>query len=319
MKNAMIFLDVNRKINVNDYILKFKPLKNRLELYNNIYCIITDTQFLEDNKAVNNINTNIIENVNVLLNMGLNNKVKFVKESDCINILKNSNKLSNYVYVSKVIKSPYIKREIQQQAENSTKVASICNVLNLVSALVSFNVEDVYVNQDFRYVYELAQKIIRDFNIANKANIKLPNLVMNFESEQIIGLDGNAKVSSKFNNSLDIMLDDDDIRLKVNSIYTDPNHIKLTDKGSVDNNPLFVFIREFCDDQIVKKYFDINSEIELEKHYQHGGIGDAKLKKMLFEAICKTFVPLKAKIANDVVVKRVDGDTKIANNLSIKI
>lgn len=310
MKNAMFFLDVNKKINLNDYISVYKLLLENKSKYNKIYCIITDTQHKDDSVAVNNIQENILDNIAALINMGLDNNVMFIKESQLLQIAQNANTLSNYIYLSKLTKSPYIKEEIQQQTDNNIKVSKILGMLNLISACLSVDVDDIYVSQKFVYIYEIAKKIINDFNQQNETKLTFGNLVLNTEYlDQSMGLDGNTKISNRFHNDLELLLEDEEIRLKVMSIYTDPNHIKVTDKGNVDNNPLFVFIRQICDDEIVKKHFDINTEKQLEEHYMQGGIGDAKLKNMLYEAILTKFNNLKNKIDLQYITERIDNNT----------
>ena len=81
-----------------------------------------------------------------------------------------------------------------------------------------------------------------------------------------------------------------ELRRKINGIYTDPNHIRVEDKDSMDNNPLFAFVDAICDDEDAQEYFGLNSVNELKYHYTQGGIGDFKVKKCSIQRLLKKIV-----------------------------
>ena len=79
-------------------------------------------------------------------------------------------------------------------------------------------------------------------------------------------------------------------------MYTDPNHLRVEDPGETENNPVFIYLEAFCNDEHFKKYLpEYNNLDELKTHYQRGGLGDVKVKKFLNNVLQETLEPIRTK------------------------
>ncbi len=99
------------------------------------------------------------------------------------------------------------------------------------------------------------------------------------------GLDGNAKMSKSLNNAIYISDDPNTMRKKIMSMYTDPNHIHVSDPGKVEGNMVFTYLDVFADDK--------QKVQELKDQYRAGGLGDVKIKRYLNEVMQAKFDPIR--------------------------
>ena len=89
-------------------------------------------------------------------------------------------------------------------------------------------------------------------------------------------------MSKSLGNCIYLSDEADVIKQKVMSMYTDPDHIKVSDPGKIEGNTVFIYLDAFCKDEHFAKYLpDYNNLDELKVHYQRGGLGDVKVKKFL--------------------------------------
>ena len=118
----------------------------------------------------------------------------------------------------------------------------------------------------------------------NKACLRLP------------GTDGMAKMSKSLGNCIYLSDSADEIKRKVMGMYTDPNHIKVTDPGDTKNNPTFIYLDAFATDEHFAKYLPEYANLEeLRAHYERGGLGDMKVKKLLNAVMQETLEPIRTR------------------------
>ena len=73
-----------------------------------------------------------------------------------------------------------------------------------------------------------------------------------------------------------------DVKKKIMSMFTDPNHLRVEDPGKVEGNPVFIYLDAFCRPEYFAEFLpDYQNLDELKAHYQRGGLGDVKVKKFL--------------------------------------
>ena len=77
----------------------------------------------------------------------------------------------------------------------------------------------------------------------------------------------------------------DVIKQKIQRMYTDPHHIKITDPGTVEGNTVFAYLDAFDPDK--------NEVARLKEQYQRGGLGDMVLKKRLLEVLEALLRPIQ--------------------------
>ena len=79
-------------------------------------------------------------------------------------------------------------------------------------------------------------------------------------------------------------------------MYTDPNHIKITDPGKVEGNVVFTYLDIFCKEDSFLKYLPEYKNLdELKEHYRRGGLGDMKIKKFLNDVLQEELKPIREK------------------------
>ncbi len=134
---------------------------------------------------------------------------------------------------------------------------------------------------------EQTNEIVKTFNNIYKQNVlkRSKALLPEKGMGRLPGIDGKAKMSKSLNNAIYLSDSPDIIRQKVMSMYTDPNHIRVTDPGRIEDNTVFTYLDVFCKD---KKYL-----AEMKEHYKAGGLGDVKVKKYLNEIIQAELEPIR--------------------------
>ena len=114
-------------------------------------------------------------------------------------------------------------------------------------------------------------------------------------AQRLPGLDGNAKMSKSLNNGIYLSDPSDVIYKKVMSMYTDPNHIKVEDPGKVEGNMVFTYLDVFSSDEQISKYSEYKTLDEMKKAYEKGGLGDVKIKKVLYNILEEILSPIREK------------------------
>ena len=105
---------------------------------------------------------------------------------------------------------------------------------------------------------------------------------------------GNEKLSQGDQGCIYLAEDPKDIKKKVMSMFTDPNHIRIEDPGSLEGNTVFTYLDAFCNDQHFEEYLpDYKNLDELKEHYQRGGLGDVKVKKFLNNVLQEELEPIR--------------------------
>ena len=108
------------------------------------------------------------------------------------------------------------------------------------------------------------------------------------------GTDGKAKMSKSLGNCIYLSDSEEEVRQKIMGMYTDPNHLKVSDPGQVEGNSVFTYLDAFCTDEHFEKYLpDYKNLDELKEHYQRGGLGDVKVKKFLNNVLQKQLEPIR--------------------------
>lgn len=98
------------------------------------------------------------------------------------------------------------------------------------------------------------------------------------------------KMSKSLNNAIFLSDDPDTVKQKVMSMYTDPNRLRASDPGKVEDNPLWIFHETFNPD---KPWV-----AEAEEAYRQGKIGDVECKKKLIEVLVNLIEPIRLRRLN---------------------
>lgn len=279
-------------------------LKKRVELQNtnkyDIYILIADLQALTDNFSnPKKIRDNILEVVIDNLAVGIEpSKVTFVLQSQIPALLELPILYSNLVTQARLERNPTVKQEmILRGFSKSIPVGFVNYPISQAADITAFKATTIPVGEDQLPMIEQTREIVETFNRIYKTDtLVLPKAVLpdNLACKRIPGTDGNAKMGKSLGNCIYLKDSEEEVRKKIMSMYTDPNHIRVDDPGDVTNNTVFKYLDAFCCDEDFEKYLPEYKNLdELKAHYERGGVGDVLIKKFLNNIMQELLTPIR--------------------------
>ncbi|MBP3701979.1 MAG: tryptophan--tRNA ligase [Lachnospiraceae bacterium] len=279
-------------------------LRRRVELQNsgefdNIYIMIADAQALTDNfDNPEKVRSNILEVALDYLACGLDpEKVTLFIQSAVPELTEITFYYMNLVTLSRLQRNPTVKAEIQMRGfETSIPVGFVNYPISQASDITAFKATVVPVGEDQLPMIEQTREIVRKFNAIYGDVLVEPDVMLPSNSAccRLPGTDGKAKMSKSLGNCIYLADEAEDIRKKVMSMYTDPDHIKVSDPGKLEGNTVFTYLDAFCRDEHFAKYLPEYENLQaLKDHYTRGGLGDVKVKKFLNNVLQETLGPIR--------------------------
>lgn len=267
-------------------------LKRRVDLqnsgnYNKIFIMIADAQALTDNaEQPEKVRQNIIEVALDYLSCGLDPaRSTLLIQSQIPELCELSFYYMNLVTVSRLQRNPTVKSEIQMRNfEASIPVGFFTYPISQAADITAFQATTVPVGEDQLPMIEQTKEIVRKFNSVYGDTLVEPDALLpdNKACLRLPGIDGKAKMSKSLNNCIYLSDSEEEVRKKVMSMFTDPNHLQVSDPGQVEGNPVFIYLDAFCKDEFFAEYLPEYASLEeLKAHYTRGGLGDVKVKKFL--------------------------------------
>lgn len=304
MEQKQIILTGDRptgKLHVGHYV---GSLKERVKLQNSgkfdeIYIMIADAQALTDNaEHPEKVRQNIIQVALDYLACGLDpDKSTIFIQSMVPELTELTFYYMNLVTVSRVQRNPTVKAEIKMRNfEASIPVGFFCYPISQAADITAFRATTVPVGEDQMPMIEQCKEIVHKFNSVYGETLTDPKIVLpdNEACLRLPGIDGKAKMSKSLGNCIYLSDEAKDIKTKVMSMYTDPNHIRVEDPGQVDGNPVFIYLDAFCKPEYFEEFLpDYNNLDELKDHYKRGGLGDVKVKKLLNNVMQAEIEPIR--------------------------
>ena len=279
-------------------------LKNRVRLqnegnYDKMFVFIADAQALTDNfDNPEKVRENIKEVALDYLAVGLDpNKVTFFIQSMIPELTELTFYYMNLVTIARLHRNPTVKAEIEQKGFNESIPAGFFTYpVSQTADITAFKANIVPVGEDQLPMIEQAREIVRKFNSIYGETLVEPEAVLPEDEKcyRLVGIDGNSKMSKSLGNCIYLADSEEEIKKKIFSMYTDPNHIKIEDPGKVEGNVVFTYLDIFCKDEDFSKYLPEYKNLdELKEHYQRGGLGDMKIKKFLNSIIQEELRPIR--------------------------
>lgn len=279
-------------------------LKRRVELQNSgdyakTFIMIADAQALTDNiENPEKVRQNIIEVALDYLSCGLDPaKSTLFIQSQISELCELTFYYMDLVTVSRLQRNPTVKSEIQMRNfEASIPVGFFTYPISQASDITAFKATTVPVGEDQLPMIEQTREIVRKFNSIYAEVLVEPEALIpqNNACLRLPGIDGKAKMSKSLGNCIYLADSPDDIRAKVMSMYTDPDHIAVKDPGKIEGNTVFTYLDAFCTDEHFARYLpDYACLDELKAHYQRGGLGDVKVKKFLYSVLMEELEPIQ--------------------------
>ncbi|KRM11336.1 tryptophan--tRNA ligase [Paucilactobacillus suebicus] len=279
------------KLHIGHYV---GSLKNRVELQNSgdydTYIMIADQQALTDNaRDPEKIRHSLIQVALDYLAVGIDPaKSTILVQSQIPALNELTMHYLNIVTVSRISRNPTVKTEIKQKKfGESVPAGFFIYPVSQAADITAFKADTVPVGDDQEPMLEQTREIVRSFNsIYDKDILVEPEGYFPTKGQgRIPGLDGNAKMSKSLNNAIYLSDDADTVSKKVMSMYTDPEHIKVSDPGHVEGNTVFTYLDIFDPDK--------DQVAKLKEQYQAGGLGDVKIKRYLNEVLEETLKPIR--------------------------
>ena len=279
-------------------------LRERVRLQNSgdfddIYIMIADAQALTDNaEHPEKVHQNIMQAALDYLAVGLDpeKSVLFI-QSTVPELTELTFYYMNLVTVSRVQRNPTVKAEIKQRGfEASIPMGFFCYPISQAADITAFHATTVPAGEDQEPMIEQCREIVRKFNAVYGETLTEPEIVLpqNQASMRLPGLDGKEKMSKSLGNCIYLSDEPDDIKKKVMSMYTDPNHLRVQDPGQVEGNPVFTYLDAFSEPGDFAAFWpDYANLDEVKAHYQKGGLGDVKVKRFLNSVLQERLRPIR--------------------------
>ena len=279
-------------------------LKERVRLqnsgkYDEIYIMIADAQALTDNaEHPEKVRDNIIQVALDYLACGLDpEKSTIFIQSMVPELTELSFYYMNLVTVSRLQRNPTVKSEIKMRNfEASIPVGFFCYPISQAADITAFKATTVPAGEDQMPMIEQCREIVHKFNSVYGETLVEPQIILpqNQACLRLPGIDGKAKMSKSLGNCIYLSDEPEDIRKKIMSMFTDPNHLRVEDPGQVEGNPVFIYLDAFCRPEHFAEFLpDYNNLDELKDHYRRGGLGDVKVKKFLNNVIQSELGPIR--------------------------
>lgn len=278
-------------------------LRERVRLQNSgefdeIYIMIADAQALTDNaEHPEKVRNNIIEVARDYLACGIDpEKSSIFIQSSVPELTELSFYYMNLVTLSRLQRNPTVKSEIKMRDfEMSIPVGFLTYPISQAADITAFEATTVPAGEDQEPMIEQCKEIVRKFNSIYGDTLVEPEILLpqNKQCCRLPGTDGKAKMSKSLGNCIYLSDTPDEIKTKVMSMFTDPDHLRIEDPGKVEGNTVFAYLDAFAtDDHFAEFLPDYKNLDELKDHYRRGGLGDVKIKKFLIKVLQTELKPI---------------------------
>lgn len=283
-------------------------LRRRVELQNSgefskIFIMIADAQALTDNADnPEKVRQNIIEVALDYLSVGIDpEKSTILIQTQIPELCELAFYYMNLVSVSRVQRNPTVKTEIQMRGfEKSIPMGFFSYPVSQASDITAFKATTVPAGDDQAPMIELTREIVSRFNNIYGPTLVEPEILLPESAAcmRLPGTDGKAKMSKSLGNCIYLSDSPKEVKKKVNSMYTDPEHLTIDMPGHLEGNCPFIYLDAFATDEQVRRYLpDYDSLQALKDHYTRGGVGDGTVKKLLINVLEELLVPIRERRA----------------------
>jgi tryptophanyl-tRNA synthetase len=304
MSNKKIILTADRptgRLHVGHYV---GSLKRRVELqnsgqYDQTFIMIADAQALTDNiDNPEKVRQNVIEVALDYLACGLDPaKSTLFIQSQVSELTELTFYYMDLVTVARLQRNPTVKSEIKMRNfEASIPVGFFTYPISQAADITAFKATTVPVGEDQLPMIEQTREIVRKFNSVYAEVLVEPEALLPESTAcmRLPGIDGKAKMSKSLGNCIYLADSPDEVKKKIMSMYTDPKHIQVSDPGHLEGNTVFTYLDAFCRPEHFQRYLpEFGSLDDLKDHYQHGGVGDIKVKKFLNSILQEILEPIR--------------------------
>ena len=265
-------------------------LKARLELQGRVeqYLLIADAQALTDNAGdPARVTSNVLEVALDYLAIGIDPRLTTIAvQSQIPELAELTSLLMNYVTVSRLERNPTIKEEIRQRGyERDIPAGFLAYPVSQAADIAAFRATLVPVGEDQLPMIEQTNELVRRFNATVAAPVLVECAAMLSTVSRLPGIDGKAKMSKSLGNAIALGASPVEVRKAVQAMYTDAQHLKVSDPGRVEGNVVFAFLDAFEP--------DVEKVEQLKAHYRRGGLADSAVKRLLEDRLQGMLAPIR--------------------------
>lgn len=266
-----------------------------------MFVFMADVQALTDNaENPDKIRQNIINVALDYLSAGLDpQKCTIFIQSMIPELAELTTYLMNLISVSRVQRNPTVKTEIKMRNfEANIPLGFFCYPVSQAADIALFKSTTVPVGEDQEPMLEVTRELVRRFNSTYGEVLVEPNIMLpeNATARRLPGTDGKEKMSKSLGNCIYLSDSADEVWQKVRSMYTDPNHLNVSDPGTVEGNAVFTYLDAFSTEGDFAEFWpEYRNLDELKDHYRRGGLGDMKCKKFLNTILNNMLEPIRVR------------------------
>jgi tryptophanyl-tRNA synthetase len=269
-------------------------LQNRVVLQHQFqsYIMLADVQALTDHfERPELVKESIYEVDMYYLAVGIDPEVATIYiQSQIPEITELTIYFMNLVTLARLERNPTVKTELaQKRLEQSIPAGFLCYPINQAADITVFMAEIIPVGEDQLPMIEQTNEIVRKFNkLYGEGTLKECEAYLG-KTSRLPGIDGKSKASKSLGNAIFLSDSSDTVKEKVNAMFTDPDHVKVSDPGKIEGNVVFTYLDSFHEDQ--------DELSQLKEHYKKGGLGDTEIKQRLIQDLESLLKPIREKRA----------------------
>jgi tryptophanyl-tRNA synthetase len=218
--------------------------------------------------------------------------VTFFVESAIPEIYELAAIFSMYVSHNRALRNPTIKEEIISKGLSDQFSLGFINYpIYQAADILCVKGQVVPVGKDQEAHLEQTREIARTLNKLTGSDIFPEPEALIGRVGKLIGTDGNPKMSKSLNNTIYLSDTKEEVERKVRNMYTDPKRIHPTDPGTVEGNPVFIYLDAFSTGK------DKAQIAEFKSRYQKGAVGDVEVKESLARILNEFLEPIRKRRA----------------------
>ena len=217
------------------------------------------------------VRQNVIELALDYLAAGLDpEKITIFIQSQIPELCELSFYFMDLVSVSRLQRNPTVKTEIGMRGfESSIPVGFFTYPISQAADICAFKATTVPAGEDQKPMIEQATEIARRFNHIYGGTLVEPQILLpeNAVCCRLPGTDGKAKMSKSLGNCIYLAETSKEVKQKVMSMYTDPQHIHVEDPGHLEGNTVFTYLDAFCKPEHFAAYWTDYQSLDAEKEH----------------------------------------------------
>ncbi|MBI3109521.1 tryptophan--tRNA ligase [Candidatus Daviesbacteria bacterium] len=263
-------------------------LKNRIKLQDEYetFVLIVDLHALTTHfDKTEDLEKNIRGLMLGYLSVGLDpKKVTFILQSKVPEVLELAYFLGILTPRAVLERQPALKEKLDQGEQDTFALFQYPVLMAADILLPKANL--VPVGKDQKAHVEYARDIAMKFNSTYGEAFPIPEPLIG-EVPTLPGTDGQAKMGKSLNNAIFLTDNAEGVEKKVMNMYTDPKRIHSTDPGTVEGNPVFIYLDAFGTES------NKSQVASYKLAYTKGQVGDIEVKKYLVKVLNNFLDPIR--------------------------